>query len=206
MSRRLTSLSSCLLASVVLSCATAPSGGPPTGGSAAAAAELADLPIAHPPFEHVEANWKQRLDQAYAYVELRGSYTRIGEALERADRALRDQGIEPVGAPFALYYDDPAQVPAADLRARACFPIDPARAVEPPLASDVLPGVTVVYAFVAGPYPDVPRAYPGVYAFLDKMRWQESGPIREIYWVHPGSVSDWSELVTEIQIPAAARD
>lgn len=189
-----------LACAVVVSCTTP---APPPANSPRAE-ELADLPIARAPFEHVEANWKQRLDQAYAYVELHGSYTQIGTTLEAADRALREQGLEPSGPPFALFYDDPADVATEDLRARACFPIARRVDVEPPLATDILPATTVVYAFVGGPYPEVPRAYPGVFAFLEKMRWREAGPIREIYWINPGAVSDWSELVTEVQIPAAS--
>ena len=186
----------------LLGCAT-------RGGALAAASpapELTDLPIARAPFERVEANWKQRLDQAYVYVDVTGSYTRIGKSLESADRAMREQGVEPSGPPFALYYDDPSSVPTDELRARACFPVDGRVDVRAPLACDVLPGTTVVYAYVGGPYPEVPRAYPGVFAFLERMRWREAGPIREIYWVHPGSVTDWSELVTEVQVPATARD
>ncbi|MCE9594993.1 MAG: GyrI-like domain-containing protein [Planctomycetes bacterium] len=172
----------------------------------AATNDIADLRVAHAPFDQVEANWKQRLDQPYVYVELVGSYTRIGKALEAADAAMRRQGLPASGPPFALYFDDPAHVAAEKLRARACFPIDSRVEVESPLATDVLPGTTVVYAFVAGPYPEVPRAYPGVFAFLERMHWREAGPIREIYWVHPGSVTDWNELVTEVQIPASARE
>jgi effector-binding domain-containing protein len=168
--------------------------------------DIADLRVAHAPFDEVDANWKQRLDQTYVYVDLVGSYTRIGKALESADAAMRVQGIPAAGPPFALYFDDPARVAADELRARACFPVDRRVAVEPPLEVDVLPGTTVVYAFVAGPYPEVPRAYPGIFAFLERMRWREAGPIREIYWVHPGTVTDWNELVTEVQIPASARE
>jgi effector-binding domain-containing protein len=57
----------------------------------------------------------------------------------------------------------------------------------------------------AGPYPDVPRAYPGIFEYMRTLSWTETGPIREVYLVNPGEVSDWSELVTEVQIPAASR-
>jgi effector-binding domain-containing protein len=36
------------------------------------------------------------------------------------------------------------------------------------------------------------------------MDWVENGPIREIYLVNPGEVKDFSELVTEVQVPATA--
>jgi hypothetical protein len=34
------------------------------------------------------------------------------------------------------------------------------------------------------------------------LSWSEAGPIRETYLVDPGQVNDWSQLVTEVQIPA----
>lgn len=178
---------------------------PRTDDSGAPTADVgADLPIARAPYENIEANWKHRLDQPYVYVELRGSYTRIGAGLGELVREMQAQGVEPNGPPFALYYDDPAKVPAEELRARACFPVAAALAPEEPLHYEVLPQETVVYGFVAGPYPEVPRAYPGLFAFLAKMRWRESGPIREIYLVNPADVTSFDQLVTEVQIPATS--
>lgn len=164
-----------------------------------------ELEISRAPFSKVHANWKQRLDQPYVFVEATGSYARIGEALGKADQLVRAQGVEPSGPPFALYYDDPGAVPTASLRARACFPVD--RAVSPTgeLRYDVLESTTVVYAYVAGPYPEVPRSYPGLFQYMSSLGWSENGPIRECYLVDPGQVTDWEQLVTEVQIPAAMR-
>lgn len=167
--------------------------------------DTADMAITQPPYAQVHANWKQRLDQAYVFVELTGSYTRIGESLAAADRAMRDQGIEASGPPFALFYDDPGSVATEALRARACFPVDARITPQPPLRYDELESTTVVYAYVAGPYPEVPRAYPGLLAYMRTLSWVEAGPIREVYLVDPAGVSDWRELVTEVQIPAASR-
>jgi AraC family transcriptional regulator len=113
------------------------------------------------------------------------------------------QGLEPDGAPFGLYYDDPATVPVAQLRSRACVPIKGVRSPSSPLAYEVLPSTTVAYAYVAGAYPGVPRAYPRVYQFLQTMNWVENGPIREIYLVAPTPGVAESDLITEIQIPGA---
>ena len=69
------------------------------------------------------------------------------------------------------------------------------------LGFDVLPSTTVVYAFASGPYPEVPRAYPGLYRFMQTGGWVENGPIRETYLVSPAEVASFDELLTEIQIP-----
>lgn len=169
--------------------------------SAQVRAEL-DLPVAEPPYADLKANWKERLEERYVYVELRGSYTETARALGGLFQSLAAQKIEPAGAPFALYYDDPGHTPVAQLRSRACVPVPYDADVRAPCTVDTLPSAMVVYAYVGGPYGDVPRAYPGLYAYMKKLGWAEAGPIRESYLVSPGSVSDWAKLVTEVQLPA----
>jgi len=160
-----------------------------------------DLAISEPPFAEVHANWKQRLDQPYVFVEYTGSYVETGRLLPMVQRAMLEQGLEPTGPPFALFYDDPGRVPVEGLRSRACVPVD--RPVEPAggLGYDVLPSTTVVYAFASGPYPEVPRCYPGLYGYLATMGWVEDGPIRETYLVSPSEVRSFELLLTEVQIP-----
>jgi effector-binding domain-containing protein len=164
---------------------------------------LPDVPVSQPPYDRVHVQWKQRLPQAYVFVELRGSYTAIGDALEEVFGEARAQGLEVTGAPFALYYDDPARTPANELRARACLPVS-GGAPRAPLTGAVLEATTVVYAFVGGAYPDVPRAYPALFEYMQRLGWVEAGPIRESYLVNPGQVEDWADLVCEVQIPAAS--
>jgi effector-binding domain-containing protein len=166
---------------------------------------LPDLAVSHAPHDAVEVQWKQRLEEPYVYLEARGSYTGIGALLERAHALMAEAGIEASGPPFALFYDDPGLVPVEELRMRACFPVGAGVRPAAPLAADRLPSTTVVYAFIAGPYPEVPRAYPKLFAFLDELGWVLDGPIREIYLVNPALVADWEELVAEVQLPAAAQ-
>ncbi len=161
-----------------------------------------DLPISQPPYREVHASWKQRLDVPYVFMEHFGSYSGTGALIPALHREVMAQGLEPDGPPFALFYDNPSQVPLDQLRSRACIPVRGARAVRAPLRYEVVRSTTVGYAFVSGPYPDAPRAYPGVFAYLDKMGWQQAGPIREVYLVPPGADPDPSALVCEIQIPA----
>lgn len=162
-----------------------------------------ELPVSEPPFTDVHAQWKERLEQPYVFIELRGSYTQTAQNLKGVFDALAKAGVTPSGPPFALFYDDPGHTSTAELRSRACVPVDGSVSLPAPYAADVLPSSTVVYAFVGGPYGDVPRAYPGVLAFMKKMGWAESGPIRESYLVSPNSTSNWADLVTEVQVPAS---
>ena len=164
-----------------------------------------DLPINSAPFQEVHASWKQRLDQPYVYLEHVGSYTETGTLIPALHRELAAQGLEASGAPFCLFYDDPALVPAASLRSRACLPISGPRSPRSPLAYDVLPSTTVAYAYTSGPYTEAPRVYPGIYQFMAHLNWVENGPIREIYLIPPTAGTDPSELICEVQVPAAPR-
>ena len=162
-----------------------------------------DLPTSQPPFDEVHANWKQRIDQPYVYVEFVGSYTETGRLLPMVHRSMLEQGLEPTGPPFALYFDDPGRVAVEQLRSRACVPVDRRLTPGGGLSFDVLPSTTVVYAFAAGAYPEVPRVYPGLYRYMAENGWVESGPIRETYLVAPTSVASFDELLTEVQIPVS---
>jgi effector-binding domain-containing protein len=162
-----------------------------------------DLPVAHPPYDHVDASWKQRMGTPYIYFEHFGNYNDTGALIPSLHREMLAQGLKPAGPPFSLFYDDPAGTPIAELRSRACIPIGGPRSPRAPLKYEVLPEDTVVYAFVSGPYPDVPRAYPGVWNFLERMNWSIDGPIRHVYMVPPGENPEPDALLCEIQVPAA---
>lgn len=164
-----------------------------------------DLPPTRAPYREVHANYKERLEQRYVYVDVLGSYVQTGRALAPLAERMRVAGLEPSGPPFGLYFDDPGKVAVAELRSRACFPVDRAPGATSGLDADVLPRAHVVYAVVAGAYPEVPRAYPGLYAYMERMGWVEAGPIREIYLVAPATVASPDELLCEVQIPSATR-
>ena len=90
------------LALVVAAGCTSPSSSPRPGQQPVI---VPDLPVSHPPFEQVQASWKQRMDVAYVYLEHTGSYTGTGALIPMVHRELKAQGLEPDGPPFALFYD-----------------------------------------------------------------------------------------------------
>ena len=161
----------------------------------------ADLPISSPPFREVHCNWKDRLDQRYAYLEHIGPYSGTGGLLPEVHRLLALEGVRASGPPFALYFDDPGSSEAGALRSRACVPVESWTQPSVPLKVDTLPSRTVAYAVASGPYPNVPAIYAGIFGYMDKLNWTMAGPIREIYLIPPGEVTDYSELLCEVQIP-----
>lgn len=170
----------------VLACASTP--------EAIARAIPASAPEASAP------NWKERLEEAYVFVEHRGDYRSIGAAVRELQERALESGVEPSGPAFGLFFDDPGHVPTKDLRSRACFPVrSPPESGTLPYA--VLPRSLVVYRRVPGPYPEVPQAYPEIFRFIGNQGWQAAGPVREIYLVDPSAVASVAELWTEVQIP-----
>ncbi len=155
---------------------------------------------------HVEANWKERLAQPYVFLEQHGDYRRLGDVMRRLFGAAETLGLEPEGAPFALFFDDPGSVALAELRARVCLPVSERPARLGDLQYDVLPRAMVVYARVPGAYPEVPRSYPALFAYLRELGWSQGGPVREVYLVNPREVESHEQLLTEVQIPWAARE
>ena len=166
-----------------------------------------DLPLTRAPYTSVNANFKERLEQPYIYFEHRGSYVETMRALPQLAQIAKDSGIELAGPPFGLYYDDPGQVAAAELRSRVCLPIDAGsvdqanQAAAKAVRLDLLPQATVVYAFAAGAYPEAPRVLPGLLKYMRSMRWVEAGPVREVYLVQPGPQTPMESLVCEVQVP-----
>lgn len=165
-----------------------------------------DVPLTSAPYQTVHANWKQRMNQPYIFLDYVGDYRLAGKEIETLFQLAKEQRVSPSGPPFILFYDDPAHVPLSELRARIAVPVSTAMSPSAPLRYDLLPNTTVVYAVVQGPYTEVPRSYPGLYQYLGKMNWTENGPIREIYLSEPDPAGrNWSTLLCEVQIPATQR-
>jgi effector-binding domain-containing protein len=160
-----------------------------------------DLQVSHPPFEQVEANWKVRMQVPYVYLEHRGAYGDTGALIPVLQAELSAQGLVPDGPPFCLFYDDPGVTPTEGLQSRACIPIHSKAPVLAPLAFGLLPSTTVAYAFASGAYPDVPQAWPGILAYVERQHWVPGGPVREIYLVAPEAEPDLGQLMSEIEIP-----
>jgi effector-binding domain-containing protein len=191
MTRRLALLHALVL---VAACQVGPPAPPPP--------PTLDVPLARPPFEQVVVQWKERLATRYAFREVRGDYRRSRAELEALLADARRSGLDPVGPGFCLFYDDPADVPTADLRARVCLPVHPEESRVGAWDLDVLPGRTVVYAVVEADHGAVPLAYPSLFRYLADRGWQEDGPVREIYLYQPvGDQGPTSVPWTEVQVP-----
>ena len=165
---------------------------------------LTDLPISYEPFTRVHVEWKERLPQSYAYIEVLGDYRLVYGKLEALRLEAYRFGLSLAGPAFSLFYDDPGETPIDQLRARVCLPVHAGEDQPGPWSFEVLPRKTVVYAAVAGSHPQVPLAYSALFAYIQEHGWVPSGPIREIYLADPSLDSRITEALTEVQIPWAA--
>jgi effector-binding domain-containing protein len=148
------------------------------------------------------AAWKERMAQAYVFLERRGDYRLLGDTMRQLFLEADRWSLETVGPPFGLFYDDPGRVPTEELRARVCLPVAGRPDSPGALRYDVLPRAMVVYARVSGPYPEAPRVIPDLLESMERLGWSKGGPIREVYLVNPAvAEGGYEELVTEVQIP-----
>jgi AraC family transcriptional regulator len=152
----------------------------------------------------LEANWKERREQPYVFLEKRGDYRDLGRTMERLLADAHALELRGDGAPFALYLDDPGKVPLGELRSRVCYPVAERPAELGKLQFEVLPRAMVVYSRVRGPHSSVALAYPALFSYLRELGWQPGGPVRELYLAGPEGAAP-GEFVTEIQIPWIAR-
>lgn len=163
-------------------------------------ARSVDVPTSFAPFDVVHVEWKQRLAEPYVYLDHIGDYRLAGPRIAELLTHAAAQGAPVAGPPFILFYDDPGITPASALRARIAIAIQGDFTARAPLYLDTLDGANVAYAAIGGPFPDVPRAYPQMLAYMAERGWAARSPIREIYLTSPVNTPP-SELVTEVQIP-----
>lgn len=142
--------------------------------------------------------WKERLDESYAYTQIVGDRRAVLAEVARLHGDLLRSDAAISGPPFVLRPADGAA--SASETVRVCFPIDASQAVPEGLAVDVLPASMVVYARVAGRYDTEVVDPSDLFSFAARMNWRVAGPMREIFLVPPRS-ADVESLVREIQIP-----
>lgn len=90
----------------------------------------------------------------------RGSYQEIGPVFDRLFMLAQSRGLAgPDVSGFGIYYDDPDQVPTAELRSRAGLPVAADAALGEGLERFEIPaGRCAVLAFT-GPYNEMEAAY-----------------------------------------------
>ena len=184
-------------ASAWLLCLCACSATPPVPSAPRSGTPIPAASTTSPP------NWKERIEQPYLYREHRGDYRDIPALISGVLRDADALGVERHGEPFVLFYDDPGNVPLAELRARVCVPTIARPTSSDGFRFDVLPREMVAYARVPGGAPEAAQGYPELLAYMRTLGWHAGAPIREVYHGFTADGSHAAEQVTEVQIPRA---
>ncbi len=133
----------------------------------------------------------------------RGPYTEIGRAYDKLGAILGARGLWPqAGAMVAVYLDDPAATPPADLHAHAGVVFGPDVALDPPLEVIHLPAGPHAVMTYRGPYSGLGAAYDLLFGQWLPASGREpaDSPVFEIYLNTPMDTAP-GDLLTEICVP-----
>jgi DNA gyrase inhibitor GyrI len=117
----------------------------------------------------------------YASLEMRGPYEGVGRGMVELKQWMDSHGIKPSGKPFALFYDNPTETAAAELRSEACIPVSGPFEAQGRFKSKHWAGGTVAETKHRGPPEDYTRTYGSFLESLLGMEYGLDGPAREIY-------------------------
>ena len=121
-----------------------------------------------------------------AFIARKGPYSGVRDTMRNLKEWIDGKGIEQAGYPFCLFYDNPSETPAAELRSEVCIPVTKAFTPEGEYLVRDFDEVQVAETRNEGP----PGEYAGTYGpFLEGLLAQGyklAGPARE----HFMTVSD----------------
>ncbi len=142
-----------------------------------------------PEFKHFPATRVASVTEVGPYRDA------IPRGFDRLFAWLRAQNVQPQGQSLGIFYDDPARVPADQLRSELCVPVAP----EVQGSGEVqvkeiaeFEAASLVYEGEA----NITRAYNEVYDWLRAQGYRDNGPAYEVYLSQPGE-----ELRVELYVP-----
>jgi len=116
-----------------------------------------------------------------AYLELRGPYAGVGEAMKSLKAWIDAKGVEQSGYPFCLFYDNPLETPEAELRSEACIPVSGSFRPEGEVRVKELDETEVAETRHSGLPDDFHRTYGPFLEGLLNSGYELIGPSREYY-------------------------
>src|SRR3546814_9227603 len=132
-----------------------------------------------------------------------GDYQLIGTTFDRLFMLASSRSlVGPATRSFGVYYDDPAQVPATQLRSRAGVTLSDGAAIDAVFEPFALPAARCAVLEYTGPYSEIEAAYNWLfsqwlpasgYETLDFPMWEE--------YVNDPKTTPAAELKTRIYLP-----
>ena len=128
-----------------------------------------------------EVQFKSAKKMTVAYVERRGPYSGVGEAMRNLKRWIDSKGIEQAGYPFCMFYDNPSETPQAELRSEACIPVGKEFVPEGEVKLKALDEVATAETRHLGPPEDFAKTYGPFLEGLLSRGYRLVGPAREYF-------------------------
>ncbi|MDG6909401.1 MAG: GyrI-like domain-containing protein [Nitrososphaerota archaeon] len=116
-----------------------------------------------------------------AYIERRGPYGVIGDEMKRLKVWIDKKGIEQAGYPFCLFYDNPGETPAEELRSDACIPVGKEFTPEGEFRFKELGETEIAETRHEGPPEEFGRTYGPFLEGLLNQGYRLDGPAREYF-------------------------
>ena len=146
--------------------------------------------------------------QSVVSLSFTGPYDQTEDVLDELMGWLMRAGHPYCSHPFAVFYDDPDEVPEDELRAEVCLPIAERIKGDEEVDIKEIPGGEVAYTLHQGSYDDIVEAYDRVFTWLEEegLEFHEEMGTREVFLKLEGEVDIEEELLTEIQVPLATEE
>jgi len=138
-----------------------------------------------------------------AALEHRGDYQAIGRRFDELAAWAASRGLlESPRRWIGIYYDDPASVPAAELRSEAAIEVDPGMPLADGMSHREIPPLRAASLIHKGPYAELERSYRQLYGEWLPASGEEPSdrPCFEHY-INDARAVPPSELLTEIFLP-----
>jgi len=135
-----------------------------------------------------------------------GPYDQTEDMMDELMGWLMRAGHPYCAPPFAIYYDDPDEVPEDDQRAEVCLPIAERVKGDEEVDVKTVQGAKMACAMHEGPYEGIPDTYEKIFAWIEEQghTFEEELGTREVFLKQHGQVEDEADLVTEVQVPIEA--
>jgi AraC family transcriptional regulator len=192
--RTIRMLALCLLAAVIAAF-----------GADYSRAEEGEEEAAGPP---VRVHLKRTEPRTIATMKHVGSFDALPRVVGDLIGKITDGDHLVAGPVMAVYYNDPRQVPEAELVWEVWVPV--ARpgtfgtAENDRMAFKYLDAMFVAYTYHIGPYEKVAEGYEVLFGWAARNQYNMVGPPVEVYWSDPGQTPP-EKLVTEIWLPVEER-
>ncbi len=146
----------------------------------------------------------ETIDSMYvASLSMMGPYSEMNKPFNEMMAWFGKNKLEPTGAPFVVYYDDPTKVKPESTKYEVCFPVAPGVKGDKQVQVKKFGPVQVAATIYTGPYDKIGPTYGKLFTWIINNKYQVVGAPHEFYLNDPAKVPAES-LKTKVAIPVMA--